>query len=159
FRSGLTDATTNYQRSGVVWDFGVGAGGRIAPQDRVTIAHDANVASATDALWARAIPINGTPTPTFGVRKLVGNLDLVVLSGRAPTHPDEIAIAPTTMRALGLHVGSTARAGAAPGRVVHVVGKALLPGSSHTEYDESAWMTLGGMKPLIPADANEDFTE
>ena len=40
--------------------------------------------------------------------------------------------------------------GAAPGRTVSVVGKALLPPTSHTAYDQGAWMTGAGLRRVLP---------
>jgi predicted lysophospholipase L1 biosynthesis ABC-type transport system permease subunit len=125
------------------------------------IADDDAVAVAYDALWARAIAINGTPTPTFGTRAVKGDMKFVVLEGRAPRTAEEIAIAPTTMKRLGLHVGDEVRVGTAPVVTARVVGRVLLPESSHTSYDESAWMTADGLAHVMPAGASAsgDFTE
>jgi len=80
-------------------------------------------------------------------------MPLVVLSGHAPHSASELALAPSTQHALGLHVGDTVTVGAAPGRAVRVVGIALLPSSSHTGYDESGWMTLAGLRAAVGPDA------
>ncbi len=114
--------------------------GRATPQDVKTIVRDADVAAAFQATWARALPVNGVATPTFGTEPLKSTIDLVVLSGRAPAAPDEIAFAPTTMKSLHLHTGDTVTVGRGAG--VRVVGEALLPATSHTDYDQSGWMTV-----------------
>ena len=57
-----------------------------------------DVAAALDARWQRAVPVDGRPTPMFGIRTVKGSLPLVVLAGHAPEGPDEVAFAPTTMR-------------------------------------------------------------
>jgi putative ABC transport system permease protein len=113
------------------------------------------------ATWARAISINGKATPTFGTQSLKGHLDFVILSGHAPHRRDELALAPVTMDALGLHIGDDVMVGSRPGQRMRVVGRALVPATSHTEYDQSAWMTAAALQQSIPADANAsgDFTE
>ena len=68
FRSGLTDVVHDPQRSGIVWDAGVAGVGVLPPETVATVSNDKAVAAAYDALWARAIKINGTPTPTFGTK-------------------------------------------------------------------------------------------
>ena len=74
----------------------------------------------------------------------------VVLSGRAPRHRDEIAFAPTTLRALGVEVGDRVSVGEAPpGRTARVVGTALLPETSHTAYDQSGWMTGAAVDDIL----------
>jgi hypothetical protein len=150
FSAGLDNAVATPQRSGVVWNFLVASGeGVVASHDAATIARDRDVAAALDAEWARALPVNGAPTPTFGTSSLKGDLPLVVLSGRAPRTRDEIAFAPTTMRALRLHVGDQTTVGIVPRRI-RVVGEGLLPATSHTDYDEGGWMTADGLRAALP---------
>jgi predicted lysophospholipase L1 biosynthesis ABC-type transport system permease subunit len=111
---------------------------------------DPQARAVLDARWARAVPINGRATPTFGIDPVKGRLDLVVLAGRAPQGKDELAIAPTTMDRLGLEVGDVVRVGEGGDRRMRVVGKALLPSSSHTDYDESAWMAPAAWRAVVP---------
>ena len=74
-----------------------------------------------------------------------------MLTGHAPRTSDEIAFGPGTLRDLKLHVGDRVRVGDAPGREATVVGTALLPASSHTDYDQSAWMTAAGVRAAASA--------
>jgi hypothetical protein len=161
FRSGLSDVVHDPQRSGIVWDAGVAGVGVLPPETVAAVSDDKAVAASYDALWARAIKINGAPTPTFGTKPVKGEIELVVLAGHAPRTASEIALAPTTMNRLGLHIGDRVRVGTATTPNVRVVGKALLPETSHTSYDQSAWMTAGGLAAALPADAasSGDFTE
>ena len=150
FRAGLTDAAASPQRSGVVWNFTVASGeGLVAPKDLATITHDRDVAGVLHAVWYRAVRINGVTTPTFATTSLKGGLAPVVLDGRAPRAPDEIAFGPGTLRELKLHVGDHVPIGPKGRRTGTVVGTALLPASSHTDYDQSAWMTAAGVEALL----------
>ena len=150
FRAGLTDAVADPQRSGVVWDFMIGSGeGPFTAKQLGPITDDRDVEGALHAVWYRAIPINGVPTPTFGTTTMKGDVAPVVLTGHAPRSNDEIAFGPATLRDLKLHVGDQVRIGVPPGRAVTVVGTALLPASSHTDYDQSAWMTADGAGSLV----------
>jgi predicted lysophospholipase L1 biosynthesis ABC-type transport system permease subunit len=79
-----------------------------------------------------------------------GSLGLVVVRGRAPTKSDEIAFAPATMHALKVHIGDQVRIGADGTRRATVVGTALLPATSHTDYDQSGWMTAAGLRAALP---------
>ncbi len=145
FRAGLTDAAASPQRSGIVWNFEVVSGeGTVGARDLAAITRDRDVDAALDALWVRAVPINGVTTPTFATRAVKGDVALVVLSGRAPRARDEIAFGPGTMRELKLHIGDRVTVGTPP-HAATVVGTALLPASSHTDYDQSAWMTTDGL--------------
>jgi FtsX-like permease family len=152
FRAGIEDAAVNPTRSGVVWDYIVAAGP--APVDastRAALTRDADVAAGARALWARAVPIDGVPTPTFGIQTVRGTMNLVMLAGRAPQTASEIAFGPTTASAAHVRVGDEVRVGME--RRMRVVGLALLPSSSHTGYDESAWMTLPALRAVIGPDA------
>ena len=150
FRAGLDSAVSNPERSGVVWDFWVASGeGPVAPADVAGIARDPAVGAAVNAEWARSLTINGVATPTFGTRPVKSALPFVMLSGRPPSATNEIAFAPTTMEALHLHLGDEITAGRTAR--VRVVGEALLPATSHTDYDQSGWMTLSGLQRALPA--------
>jgi hypothetical protein len=150
FRAGLADAAADPQRSGVVWDFLVGSGtGPLTSRQLATMTGDREVESVLHAVWYRAIPINGVATPTYGISALKGDIAPVVLTGRAPRTTDEIAFGPDTLHDLKLHVGERIRVGEPPGREVAVVGTALLPASSHTDYDQTGWMTADAIERLI----------
>jgi hypothetical protein len=154
FRSGLTDAAAIPQRSGIVWNFGVASGdGSIAPKIVADIVREPEVSAALRATWFRAVRVNGVSTPTFGINTLKGRVAPVVLTGRAPRTPDEIAFGPGTLHDLHLHVGERITVGAGRGHRATVVGTALLPATSHTDYDQSAWMTDAGLRAALPPGA------
>jgi hypothetical protein len=160
FRAGIQDAVHEPERSGVVWDYVLAAGDAPVPSSiQRAVTSSADVAAAVHARWERAVSIDGRPTPTFGIRTVKGSLPFVVLRGRAPDGPDEIAFAPTTMQSLGLSIGDRVRVGGANGPKVAVVGEALLPATSHTDYDQSGWMTAAGLSRAVgpPSDNLEDY--
>jgi predicted lysophospholipase L1 biosynthesis ABC-type transport system permease subunit len=151
FRDGINDAQANPQRSGIVWDYQlVNSAGAFPTADVAGATRDPGVGEAIEARWVRNILIDGKATPTFGTKALAGDIEFVMLSGRAPRGPDELAAAPATMHDLGLGIGDLVRVGPSPGRRVRVVGEALLPSTSHTEYDQSAWMTRAGLDASLP---------
>jgi hypothetical protein len=150
FRAGLTDAAADPQRSGVVWDYMIASGfGPIPPEDLATISNDDAVDGVLHAVWYRAVRINGVTTPTFAIASVKGGVTPVLLTGRAPRTPLEVAFGPGTMRELGLQVGDEVPVGTGRDRVATVVGTALLPASSHTDYDQSAWMAPTGVEALL----------
>ena len=72
-------------------------------------------------------------------------MPLVVLRGRrAARAPTRSRSHPTTMQRLHLSLGDRVRVGGAAGTTVRVVGEVLLPATSHTDYDQSGWMTDAG---------------
>jgi cell division protein FtsX len=159
FRAGLSDVVNDRSRSGIVWDMTVAGEGRVPAEDIARINDRTDVAASADAVWARAVRVDGVPTPTWGVRTLKGSMRIVVLEGRVPRTTGEIALAPETMKKLHLRMGQDVRVGPGPGRPTRVVGRVLVPASSHTEYDESALMTIAGLRRAIPKDAGSEFTE
>ncbi|HEY7107370.1 MAG TPA: FtsX-like permease family protein [Acidimicrobiia bacterium] len=151
FRAGLEDTVASPSRSGIVWNYAlVSVDGPIPRDDLQKVTRARDVHDALDAVWLRALPIDGTGTPTFGTRPLKGDIPFVVLHGRAPLGVHEIALAPATMRDLGLAVGDDVRLGGGAGTPARVVGEALLPPTSHTDYDQGAWMSSGGLDRLLP---------
>jgi hypothetical protein len=151
FRAGLSDAVASPQRSGIVWDYEVASGaGEIAAKDIATIAHDREVQAAFRGIWVRAVGINGVATPTFGTTTLKGGLTPVVLSGHAPHGPSEIAFGPGTLHQMRLQVGDHVQVGDRRAHTATVVGTALLPATSHTDYDQSAWVTAAGLRAALP---------
>jgi predicted lysophospholipase L1 biosynthesis ABC-type transport system permease subunit len=110
-------------------------------------------------VWYRAVRINGVTTPTFATTSLKGGLAPVVLDGRAPRAPDEIAFGPGTLHDLKLHIGDRIPIGETPGRTATVVGTALLPASSHTDYDQSAWMTAAGVQAVLGPPSRVDVND
>jgi hypothetical protein len=159
FRAGIQDAVHEPERSGVVWDYVLAGEGAVPRSTQREATSTRDVAAAIDARWERAVPVDGRPTPVFGIRTVKGSLPLVVLDGRAPDGPDEIAFAPTTMRSLRLSIGDGVRGGGDRGRRATVVGEALLPATSHTDYDQSGWMTEVGLTRAAgpPSDNGEDY--
>ena len=97
------------------------------------------------------MPINGVSTPTFGISTLKGHMALAVLHGRAPSGVNEIAFGPSTMEELKLHIGERVAVGSSHDRTVRVVGEALLPATSHTDYNQSGWMTAAGLHAALPS--------
>jgi hypothetical protein len=159
FRAGIEDAVHEPRRSGIVWDYVVAAGESVLPPATIADAvADRDVSAAVNARWERAVPIDGRSVPAFGIRTVKGAMPLVLLRGRAPDGPDEIAFAPTTMKSLGLDLGDRVRVGDGDTRAT-VVGEALLPATSHTSYDQSAWMTETGMTQSVgeQSDNGEDY--
>jgi hypothetical protein len=163
FRAGIDDVLAQPTRSGIVWDSTVVdfTGGL----DDAALAEIARTPGADDVLsarWVRAIDVEGVPTPTFGIGSVTGRIRLTVLDGRAPRARDEIAFAPTTMKTLGVSIGDRVSIGEDPARRATVVGAALLPETSHTAYDQGAWMTRAAVQRILaaePVSGPEDITD
>jgi hypothetical protein len=159
FRGGLSDTVADPSRSGVVWDHVFAKAGLLTDEELARTADDRVVAASLHATWARALSIDGTSTPTFGVAER-GPIGLEVLAGRAPARRDEIAFAPTTMNVLDVRIGDQVTVGASK-RHMRVVGRVLLPATSHTDYDQGASMTRDALLANVPAglEPGDDFYE
>jgi hypothetical protein len=153
FRAGIDDALARPERSGIVWDSAMLSFGGAFDSDVVdAVAAIPGAGAVSEALWVRALNVNGVPTPTFGIQSVTRDMRLVVLAGRAPAGRDEIAFAPTTMQAVGVKIGDRVTVGDDPDRRATVVGKVLLPATSHTAYDQSAWMTRDAVDEILAAE-------
>lgn len=161
FRAGLVDAVHDPRRSGVVWDHFLAQATAVEPGVIARVASTRGVGAVLDARWARAVRIAGRPFPVWATRAVSGSMRFVVVDGRAPHGGREVALAPTTLRELGVRVGDHVRVGPGAGRSFRVVGEALVPASSHTDYDQSAWMTAAALQAVVPADqlGAADFVE
>ena len=85
------------------------------PPEPGAIVDDDDVTDALVAVWIRAVEMDGRSVPAFGTTPVVGDIDFVILEGRAPVAPDEVAMAPVTMDQLGVQIGD--RIGVGPGSV------------------------------------------
>jgi ABC-type lipoprotein release transport system permease subunit len=159
FRNGLADTVSDPERSGIVWDHAFARSGLFTDDELAMITGDPAVGGSLRATWARAIPINGTSTPVFGIAT-DGGFEPTLLHGSAPEGLDEIAFGPSTMESLGVDIGDRVTVGDEQ-RSMRVVGSALLPATSHTAYDQSAWVTDDSLMSIVdPADADdEEFFE
>jgi hypothetical protein len=97
----------------------------------------------TDAAFAalaeictEAIQIDGTPVNALAFRQLRGEIEPVLLRGRAPEQPDEVALGARTLQSLNKDIGDTVEARLLKKqRRYTIVGEAVMP-------------TLGAAQPL-----------
>jgi ABC-type lipoprotein release transport system permease subunit len=152
-RHGVDDTLTHPERAGQAWDLAYYPG---APEQ--AIAHDKDVAGAAH-LNRGSADLDGVSVPVYGIRPVGRPLRMVVLDGRAPARPDEIALGPSTATLLHVGVGDTLRPGSGRNRSLRVVGRALLwEEGGHTAYDEGGWMTDAGFTALAPPEIVEERT-
>jgi hypothetical protein len=145
FQAGVSDAVAHPERFGQTFHAsaflgfngqeppGVGAALRKAAADPdVTALDDARVDVASI----------GSASVTVYTYAPVGNaLPTVAEAGRIPVSADEIALAPTTLRALGLSVGQTIDVGGSqPARTLRISGSVYVPSGPHNSYDDGGWV-------------------
>ena len=102
---GLTSTVDDPARAGVTWDLEAATEGELPTETLDAAITDDDVTDALAVFWIRAVEMDHNSVPTFGTTPLVGDIDFVILDGRAPVAPDEVALAPVTMDQLGLRLG------------------------------------------------------
>jgi FtsX-like permease family len=151
FSAGVSDAAAHPARFGQTWQLGTffGFNGQdFGPASRVlrTVAADRDVIGVDDARIGGAqsgqVSIESyTYAPVAGKR-----LPTVLTSGRMPTAPNQITLAPTTARELHAVTGSTIRltGGTTTPQAMRVTGIGFVPAGPHNGYADGAWLTPAG---------------
>lgn len=103
---------------------------------------------------AVTLPVNDERLPVLGFRPIVGDALPVVVAGRLPQAPGEIAIGREDLDGLGVDLGDTVDS---DGTELRVVGISLFPGGDKDfpgGLGHGALMTLDGLKALGDAPRN-----
>jgi hypothetical protein len=119
------------------------------------ILDDADVAAVQEVRNA-VLSVNDRNVSVFAMRDVRGAIGLRPVEGRLPAADDEISLAPVELRALGIRVGDVVAVGPA-GVPMRVVGETFTPSLSHTQYDQGARMTDGGLRRFAPVDTDLKF--
>ncbi len=155
FRAGVVDAAKNPARFGqtfqlVGWSGFNGEDWTPPRPVQEAWARDPDVVAVNDTRVGVAT-VGRTSVTVFSYAPVSERaLPVVTLSGRMPTAPDEIALAPNSARETGTKIGDiVAVAGKAQTRL-RVTGIVFVPEDSHTTYAEGAWLTAEGYQKLFP---------
>jgi hypothetical protein len=139
---------------GQTWDFENGPGAEAPAAVVRRVVRDpafAAVAIGNDA----SVEIAGRQVAVRALDDVKGTIASPVVEGRAPRRPGEVALAPKTLDALGVHVGDVVRVRSGARTVpVRVVGRAILPPSGNRDrLGEGAalsFVTLRRIQPGVP---------
>ncbi|MFN2518502.1 MAG: FtsX-like permease family protein [Jatrophihabitantaceae bacterium] len=149
FSAGVSDAATHPERFGRSYQLEVafGFGGQdFAPTAPVLagLAADPDVVGINNLRVAAGT--SGRSTIVTNSYDPVGTpVPIVLTDGAAPAADDEVVLAPTTARDLGVTLGSAIPMSGNRGtRQLRVVGIGYGVQSSTTNYDSGAWITSGG---------------
>jgi FtsX-like permease family len=149
---------------GVSWDVQVGNFADVSGPEQAArkLAANPAVIAYRGALTGLGPLVDGRPTTVLAFGPGKGTLGPVVVEGREPTGPDEIALGATTMRTLGRRIGDTVEvSGAGEPQPLRVVGRVVVnlgdgsptvaPGKGAIVHPD-LWRRLNppGM-PLIPS--------
>jgi len=146
FSHGISDAAANPGRFGqthALETFLGYNGTTFGPVDELLplIASDPDVVGVADTRTAVAQG-GGVAIAVFAADHLGEQLGVVLVSGRMPDGPGQMAVAPRTADAAGFEVGDTVSlSGPAADREVVITGIAFVPQASHNDYASGAWVT------------------
>ncbi|MFN2561385.1 MAG: FtsX-like permease family protein [Jatrophihabitans sp.] len=148
FSHGVADAAGHPQRFGQTFDVSadVGFDGHdFAPVGRLTAAlqSDARVTGLNDGRIGVATgPAGHGSVSLYTYGGGTKPLPVVIVEGRMPRAPDEVALAPQSMSALHTAVGRrVVLTGSRASRTYTVTGAALVPKGAHNNYADGGWLT------------------
>jgi hypothetical protein len=122
------------------------------------ISHMPGVASLGIACY-EDMQFAGRPTIGWALIPVKGRLRPAIVTGRAPTAPNEVALGATTMRALAKQVGDTVQTSGPKGQPVveRIVGQAVFPQLADAQpVADGAWFTSAGW--YAAGASNDEFS-
>ncbi len=153
FGAGVRHLVATPRLYGANWDFSaadVTANTPCGGSDYGLVAEPGIAALAE--LCSQNVQLDGRPATAIAYTQLRGGpIEPVVVRGRAPDGPDEVALGVTTLRALGKHVGDTvAVAGRSATLDYRIVGTAVFPSLGQAQpLADGAAFTGAGYAPLF----------
>jgi energy-converting hydrogenase Eha subunit A len=154
FSRGVSDTVGHPERFGQTHqlDAFIGANGQdFLPADKLLAVAAANpdVIGIDDARQAVATGPGGSVivySYTAGPKAI----SVVIISGRMPTSPSEVALAPRTLEAQHVRVGDQVRLSGDKGsRLYTVTGSGLMPEGPRNGYAAGAWISAAGYDSLF----------
>jgi hypothetical protein len=131
FGAGLSDLVTHPSLYGVLYQLDFGQGAIKSPiEDQVV--DDPSVLAVSKGFGSQVV-VDHVPVSALALSPVKGHLLVTVIDGRPPSSPGQIALGPSTMRAVGAGVGSAVRVSVlTPGGTTRtlpfeVVAEAALP--------------------------------
>jgi ABC-type lipoprotein release transport system permease subunit len=159
FSAGVEDAASHPERFGQVHqlDAFLGFEGEdFGPVDQVLpmVAADPDVVAVNDARIAIA-EVGHVPVTLYTLDPVDAPWEPVLIEGRVPEGPAEVALAPGSAEAIGVAVGDVVRMTGTLGvRELTVSGLAFVPEfPSHNDYVTGGWVTAAGYDELFDADS------
>jgi ABC-type lipoprotein release transport system permease subunit len=130
FGASLTHLVSTPPAYGAAWDVAVGGFAPTAATEPVAgqLLANPEVAAVAALLGQSEVTVNGRLVSILAIEERKGALAPVVIEGREPLRPDEIALGSLTLRSLDRRVGDTVTLATErrPARPVRVVGRVVL---------------------------------
>jgi hypothetical protein len=159
FSAGVDDAAEHPERFGQVHQleaFTGFEGEQFGPVEEILplIAKDPDVVAVNDARIAVA-EIGNIPVTLYTLDPVDAPWEPVVVQGRIPDGPAEVALAPASAEAMDVAVGDVVRVTGTLGvRELTVSGLAFVPEfPSHNNYVTGGWVTAAGYDQLFDPDS------
>lgn len=149
---GIDDALARPRRAGQVWDAQIYSS---EPTVLERLRRDPMV-GAIAMMGRTPLDVEGAGVPAYTIGPVQGRLSFVVLRGRAPRAPGEVALGPATAKALGKDVGDRVHVGGPRGLELRIVGTALMEQTAHTSFDQGVWATPADVGKLDVGEPVED---
>jgi ABC-type lipoprotein release transport system permease subunit len=156
---GVSDAASHPERFGQTYQVSafLGINGMdFAPPGKVVAAlqADSGVTGIDDGRTAVATGRGGNGSVSlYAYSSGPKEMPVVVTSGRMPTSPHEVALAPRSLTELHTHVGAQVdlegRKKGVTRQSFLVTGTALVPSGPHNAYSEGGWVTSSGFDSLF----------
>jgi ABC-type lipoprotein release transport system permease subunit len=158
---GIDDAVSHPPRSGQFWDAVLYGDEQHSIADLAAAVRGDHRVGQVAEMKRIPLDVDGAGLPVYYLRPVSGSPAFIVLRGRAPTNPDEVAVGPASARALHKTVGDRIRIHGGDGTTatMKIVGTTLLPQTPHTSFDQGVWATkaggerfAGNINPAAPDD-------
>ncbi len=92
--------------------------------------------------------VAGAGLPLWDIEPIRGRMQYTLLDGTTPGD-GQVAVGPSTMRALHLHVGDEVRITQPKPATLRISGTALLPESPHSSFDQGLWVSPATMRAIF----------
>jgi ABC-type lipoprotein release transport system permease subunit len=162
FGAGLNHLLGTPRLYGWNWDVSVGNpyAGDLRNLVLPALERDHDVARYASASTA-SVTVEGRALTAMAIAPIRGTITLPVVSGRAPTQPDEISVGPKTLRHIHRKVGDTVVvAGSDGNRRVRIVGRAVYPSLGISDLGgvgEGVGMTSEGLTAIANQATPNEF--
>ncbi len=152
FAASLRDLASTPRAFGSRWDFTALDTTSNTPCEGSSFGLDREPGIATLAeLCVQNVQIDGRPTGAIAFTRVTGaSITPEIISGRAPSAPNEVAVGTKTLDVLGKRIGDTVQIEGRRGKLDYeIVGRAVFPSLGPTQpLADGAAFTGAGYKPL-----------
>jgi ABC-type lipoprotein release transport system permease subunit len=143
---------------GWTWDAYIESNAVEGPDIAPSVAGDRRVEALALADSGAPLAAGRLDIEGFAIAPVKGSIEPVVVEGRTPRAPDEVAFGTKTLRSLGSDIGDRVglriTALPAPAVSMRIVGRVVLPSlGDASRFGVGAYLSYDGLKTLVPDDS------